>query len=128
KGSAYIETGQLPTQKELGWPGFHPEDFCHRCGIRNVSWSVGSDLWSHIMGPEETIKWDGIICVACFSELFEIQYPKISWKLEPNYNTVGGRLYYLNGVLDSTHKEGGKIKMDEGENYEGEIPDSKFKR
>lgn len=38
----------------------HPEDYCHRCGGRNVGWYADSDLWNQFDPPES------IICPICF--------------------------------------------------------------
>lgn len=50
----------------------HSEDYCHRCGGPNISWSAPSPLWNQVMrggsinGPWQ---WDEIICPLCFAEL-----------------------------------------------------------
>lgn len=38
----------------------HPEDYCHRCGGRNIGWYADSDLWNQFDPPES------IICPICF--------------------------------------------------------------
>jgi hypothetical protein len=52
----------------------HPEDYCHRCGGDNVSWSAPSPLWNEVMrggdinAPDD---YQGIICPTCFIKLCE---------------------------------------------------------
>lgn len=59
-------------QHDTGWPDFHPEDYCHRCGMPNISWHVDSDVWNLVMRPdghEAAWQWDEIICPVCFVQL-----------------------------------------------------------
>jgi hypothetical protein len=65
-----ITQAELDSQRRKGWPDFHPEDFCHRCGGPNISWSVDSEAWNSVMRPVcETGRWSEIICPICFVEL-----------------------------------------------------------
>lgn len=46
----------------LGWPDFHPETFCHRCGRRNIrAWF--SPEWPSLVGSHA-----GILCPVCFAD------------------------------------------------------------
>lgn len=59
-------------QRANGWPDFHPEDYCHRCGRPNISWHIDGDVWSTVMRPEgheAAYRWNEIICPVCFIEL-----------------------------------------------------------
>jgi hypothetical protein len=59
-------------QRANGWPDFHPEDYCHRCGMPNISWHIDGDVWSAVMRPdghEAPWKWNEIICPVCFVQL-----------------------------------------------------------
>lgn len=62
----------IAKQRAQGWPDIHPEDFCHRCGAKNVAWSatredwlVATREWSTVTGRE------GICCVTCFAQMYE---------------------------------------------------------
>lgn len=71
-------------QRERGWPDFHPEDFCHRCGQRNVhAWHIESEVWNAVMrGPVDS-EWQGIVCPQCFTELHAATTGATSiWRLE----------------------------------------------
>lgn len=39
----------------------HPEDFCQKCGNKNVVWSAPTEIWDKVF-PEE-----GIVCPQCFA-------------------------------------------------------------
>lgn len=69
-------------QRAHGWPDFHPEDFCHRCGRPNISWWTDSDLFNEAIGQPDGIdpEWRGIICPPCFVELSPLD---TSWQLLP---------------------------------------------
>lgn len=82
---SHVEVWEIDIQRQRSWPDFHPEDFCHRCGNRNIVWWTDSDRFNLALGhyaidPE----WQGIICVSCFVELHE-KATELStcWKLEP---------------------------------------------
>ncbi|MBC7594512.1 MAG: hypothetical protein H7288_11340 [Kineosporiaceae bacterium] len=58
-------------QRIAGWPDMHPEDFCHRCGTRNMLWAAATrEVW--LAG---TSKWaaetgrEGICCPRCFADM-----------------------------------------------------------
>jgi hypothetical protein len=68
----------LKVQRECGWPDVHPEDYCHRCGQRNVrSWAAPSEVFKTIAEPHE------IICPQCMSEAWEKQHGLTTWRIEP---------------------------------------------
>jgi len=57
---------QIEKQRAMGWPDFHPETYCHRCGRPNIpSWSVDSALWNQAAEPHE------ILCPICFVTAYE---------------------------------------------------------
>ena len=74
-----ILVSEIDKQRQKGWVDFHPEDFCHRCGVRNVkAWWIESLVWNAVMrgsSGKENEKWQGIICPQCFTELFEDAFP-----------------------------------------------------
>lgn len=52
----------ITEQRAKGWPDFHPEDFCHRCGRRNIkAWF--SPEWPALVGSHS-----GILCPQCFAD------------------------------------------------------------
>ena len=67
-----VDPRVIAQQRELGWPGMHPEDFCHLCGLRNPIWFVSRKDW--LIG---TTKWaaetgrEGICCPTCFQGMYE---------------------------------------------------------
>lgn len=82
---------QIAQQRAAGWPDFHPEDFCHRCGRRNLtSWCVNSRLWNAaIRQPDEANIREGyptseIICPQCFDEAdVDVAGTYRTWRLVP---------------------------------------------
>lgn len=74
----------IDDQRARGWPDFHPEDYCHRCGGRNAPWHVDSDRFNAAMGLPSEHRWQGIICTGCFVELHESATGmRCSWQLVP---------------------------------------------
>jgi len=60
----------IAEQRARGWPDLHPEDFCHRCGHRNLSWYVDSALWVEAWAQAEP-GIQSVLCPQCFAELWE---------------------------------------------------------
>ena len=58
-------TDEINAQRDAGWPDFHPEDFCHRCGRPYGNWFIdlGEPEWYAITGGI------GIVCPSCFMAL-----------------------------------------------------------
>jgi hypothetical protein len=57
---------EIAEEHQAGWVHFHPEDFCHKCGGRNIKpWFVKSELWNKVASPNE------IWCPQCFVEQYE---------------------------------------------------------
>lgn len=73
---------EIKEQRAKGWIDFHPEDYCHRCGGKNVeSWWVDSDRWQAAF-PNGDAEYNGIVCPGCFVDLHkEHTGLKCSWKL-----------------------------------------------
>ena len=76
---------EIVEQRALGWPDFHPEDYCHRCGIGNISWWIDSDRFNTAMGGlPDGHAWNGIVCIQCFVELHQAATGlTCSWTLTP---------------------------------------------
>jgi hypothetical protein len=69
----------IVAQRAAGWPDFHPEDFCHRCGRRNPCWSASRAAWAVARGDDHG---GGIVCPSCFIELHEAATgAKVNWGL-----------------------------------------------
>ncbi len=66
KEMSYAAPSEIVRQREAGWPDFHPEDFCHRCGRRNICWHVDSDLWNAVVDNRPDI-----LCPTCFVADYE---------------------------------------------------------
>lgn len=81
-----IELWEIDQQRDLGWPDFHPEEYCHRCGGINLTWYVDSDRFNTAMGgADNNMRWNGIICPGCFVQLHEEATGMYaSWKLVPD--------------------------------------------
>jgi len=66
---AALRPGAVEAQRAGGWPDFHPEDFCHRCGRPNVVWSTpDAETWRRATRERERGVVD-ILCPSCFVEL-----------------------------------------------------------
>lgn len=80
-GAAIVRPVTTPAKPQ------HPEEYCHRCGGRNVpSWSVDSDRWNMATG-EGTFR-DVIMCPGCFVSLHEnATGMRTSWMLVPDPKT-----------------------------------------
>lgn len=57
-----IDPAAIAKHREAGWPEFHPETYCHRCGAVNAqSWTAPSELFNLAADTVE------IICPPCFT-------------------------------------------------------------
>lgn len=82
-----VTLSEIEAQRAAGWPDFHPEDFCHRCGRSNIVWWVDSDLFNEAIGPEGIDpEWRGIVCPQCFVELSPLD---TVWRLVPRERAAG---------------------------------------
>lgn len=81
-----VSLAEIDEQRKKGWPDFGPEDYCHRCGGRNVrSWSIDSDRFNAAFGPPESHPYQGIVCPGCFVEAHEKATGlACTWKLVPD--------------------------------------------
>lgn len=76
-----IDPAEIPRQREQGWPDFHPEDYCHRCGARNPVWA--SSDWPELVGSHA-----GILCPTCFMRLAPDRMWKVSRQDWPDDDQV----------------------------------------
>lgn len=75
---------EIASQRAAGWPDFHPETYCHRCGNLNVpSWWVDSDRWN-IATANDPRTSTVILCPSCFVAAHEAATGLHStWRLVP---------------------------------------------
>ena len=95
-GRVSVTLEYIDEQRRDGWPDIHPEDFCHRCGGRNISWHIDSDVWNAVMrpeGPDSPWRWNEIICPACFSEMFNAMYPLTGFEFRLHELTRGAKAF-----------------------------------
>jgi hypothetical protein len=86
-GTRTVTYAQIAEQRAKGWPDFHPEDYCHRCGHPNMCWFTQSDLWNAVVrdGGNEAWKTKGeILCPQCFAELAGRRFGTGAWELVPS--------------------------------------------
>jgi len=62
---------RIAKNDEAGEPDFSSEDYCHRCGGPNPTWSVDSDRFNAALGAGIDPVWRGIVCPGCFVWLHE---------------------------------------------------------
>lgn len=71
-----IDPATIPAHRAAGWPYFHPEHFCHRCGERNPSWWTPE--WDAIRGDHYVT----IVCPSCFCALHAVTTgERTPWRL-----------------------------------------------
>lgn len=87
---------EIIRQRANGWPDFHPEDFCHRCGNRNIVWWVDSKLWDlAVEGRQRGVV--EILCPSCFSALLEAKIGRrVLWQLA--VDPQGGAVQEVSGT------------------------------
>lgn len=76
--SERVSLDELDAQRAKGWPDFHPEDYCHRCGNASESWATPAEVWDPVMrGGDHNGwgRWQEIICIPCFVELAGPYFP-----------------------------------------------------
>lgn len=74
-----VTPAEIVRQRQLGWPDFHPEDFCHVCGHRNAApWSAPAAEWSAVVDGH-----GGIFCPSCFTTLYAAATDddRVCWEL-----------------------------------------------
>ena len=72
---------EIPAQRAKGWPDFHPETFCHRCGHRNMNWWTEGDDWATATDDLSRRELE-ILCPPCFAALWEqATGERVAWKV-----------------------------------------------
>lgn len=46
----------------------HPEDYCHKCNGKNITWYASNELWNAVMPDNQRGE---ILCPICFVKLAE---------------------------------------------------------
>ena len=79
-----VTIADIDAQRAAGWPDFHPEDYCHRCGHRNMwSWHTDAESWAAAF-PEGDAAFNGIVCPSCFAYLHELHTGELTtWEIRP---------------------------------------------
>jgi len=74
-----VNPESIKEQRAKGWPDWHPEDYCHHCGQRNIKpWYADSALWNQAAEVHE------ILCPQCFVEAYEAATGESPiWRLAP---------------------------------------------
>ena len=71
------ENSDSTTRRALHDRALGTEDWCGRCGQRNVHcWYVESALWNAIMRDQEGREVVSIVCPRCFTDLYETVFPE----------------------------------------------------
>lgn len=79
-----VDPQEIEEQRATGWPDFHPEDYCHRCGRSNIVWYAASPLWNEAV-PEIS----PILCPQCFVAAWEAATSlRPAWALVPDPETL----------------------------------------
>lgn len=88
----HVTFEEIEEQRAAGWVDFHPEDFCHKCGRRNISWCVDSDRFNMAMKVLNGRPRSGIICPVCFVLAHEAAFDVHgTWRLVPEVLNRGRR-------------------------------------
>jgi len=92
--STQVNPEEIVEQRKLGWPDFHPEDYCHQCGRQNVhSWH--SPEWVQLTGSHA-----GILCPVCFCALDPNAIWVVTRFVEPDADRLVTLTELLNVVSD----------------------------
>lgn len=88
-----VTVDEVARQRSLGWPDWHPEDFCHRCGRRNPIWTTPD--WQQAF-PSDA----GIVCPSCFAHLADPERSRI-WEFRQWEVTPDEQVAALTGLLEA---------------------------
>lgn len=95
-----IPISEIARQRSLGWPDFHPEDYCHRCGVANPLWFTDRESWltATAAWAAETGR-EGICCPRCFFEMHEAAVGEaVIWE-------IAARRSQGDPMIDPAHRE-----------------------
>ncbi len=85
----------LSRQREAGWPDIHPEDYCHLCGGRNISWYADAELWNEAWALIHAERPDvqSVLCPQCFAEAWKRATGLgVTWHVIPSAATLLARI------------------------------------
>ncbi len=87
-----VSVAAIEAQRAAGWPDFHPEDFCHRCGHRNPIWHAEAQAWYDATGMTVPGDGGGIMCPNCFTEAYLNAHPgeRVLFWVTPKFSIAGG--------------------------------------
>lgn len=89
-----VHREEIARQRLLGWPDFHPEAYCHKCGHRNIrAWF--SPEWVQLTGTNS-----GILCPACFADLDPEAIWCVTRHLSPDDDRVADLTELFHAVTD----------------------------
>jgi len=77
-----VSLDEINKQRSIGWPDFHPEDFCHQCGQRNPNWFTNKEDWQQATQflPRRELE---ILCPSCFCHELALVEPETQvWELK----------------------------------------------
>lgn len=81
---APIDPAEIDEQRAKGWPDFHPETYCHKCGRTNPTWWIDTAMWNQTHGDDYVT----VLCPSCFTIAWEKQAGgRIIWELRPDTRT-----------------------------------------
>jgi hypothetical protein len=80
-----VSPAEIARQRELGWPDFYPEDYCHICGGDNPPWVTDRETW--LIATKEWASRtgrEGICCPSCFARMyFKATGVGVIWNVRP---------------------------------------------
>lgn len=80
RASRELNKQQAERIKELEGDKEHPENYCHLCGGKNISWYADNELWNEVTKSETIL--GGICCPLCFVKMAEKKSIKPpTWRL-----------------------------------------------
>jgi hypothetical protein len=91
---ACVSVAEIARQRSLGWPDFHPESYCHKCGRKNIR------AWYSPEWPVLTGGHGGIWCPVCFAGLDAAAIWCLRRHVEPDTDVVARLAALLVAVSD----------------------------
>lgn len=98
-----VAPDEIERQRQRGWPDFHPEDFCHRCGRPNCSWWAASDAWNVATANVERGRLT-VLCPPCFMTLWHEETGlRVSWEVRLDIGSGDVRRALYGDRLEESH-------------------------
>lgn len=87
--SGRVTLEYIEAQRIANFPDMHPEDYCHRCGGRNVTWYAPQDIWQEAVKYQLQRGISGICCPSCLVQMHEAATgERLIWKFQPDVSLV----------------------------------------